>query len=272
VHRHARADPDGVEETRPSGPLTPEQTRLDLADAADPIPVLPRTARRAEAVIAISCGLAFAALTTWIASEGHAVPGLDRHLHDWVLAHRGRWGIDVARAVRWGGMSEVVLPALLVLGTAVGRGRLATRLRSGAGLTVIASAGVYAETRINGLIGRARPPVADWAGAAGGPSFPSGHTTAATLFAVCAAWALLARVRGRWPRRALWAAAALYAAVIGWSRIWLGVHWPTDVLGGLLFGVAWTCGVMAALPRRRWRPPWLAVSTASPQGPHPPRT
>jgi membrane-associated phospholipid phosphatase len=151
-------------------------------------------------------------------------------------------------------MSEVVLPALLLIGSVAAQGRWATSLTSGAALTVIASAGIYVETWVNALINRARPPVADWAGPAGGPSFPSGHTTAATLFAICCAWALMARVPAGWGRRAMWAAAVLYAAIIGWSRIWLGVHWPTDVAGGLLFSLAWTCGIMAALPVRFSRP------------------
>ena len=119
-------------------------------------------------------------------------------------------------------------------------------------------AGIYIETWVNALIDRVRPPAADWAGPAAGASFPSGHTTAATLFAVCCAWALMARVPPGWPRRATYAAAALYAVVLGWSRIWLGVHWPTDVLGGVLFSVAWTSGIMATLPVRTWR---LRVAT-----------
>lgn len=47
----------------------------------------------------------------------------------------------------------------------------------------VASAGVYAGLRINALVARVRPAVADWVGTAGGSSFPSGHTTNATLFA-----------------------------------------------------------------------------------------
>jgi membrane-associated phospholipid phosphatase len=205
-------------------------------------------------ILAASCGVALALVAVWVSRDGHAAPAIDRHIHAWVLAHRATWNITVARTVRWAGMSEVVLPALLAIGTAAARGRMAARLKSGAGLTVIATAGIYAETQINALIGRARPPIADWAGQAGGPSFPSGHTTAATLFALCCAWALMARVQSPRTRRAVWAAAGLYAAVIGWSRIWLGVHWPTDVLGGLLFSVAWTSAFMAALPVRRNAP------------------
>lgn len=262
MRRRITADESSVEDpptVASAAQLADENARLDLADAADPIPVLPQTQRKADAIIFASCGLAFAVLATWISREGHAVPAIDRHIHAWVLAHRGPWNIDIARAARWGGLSEVVLPALLVVGTVAAQGRRPARLSSGAGLTVIASAGIYVETQINALINRARPPVADWAGPAGGPSFPSGHTTGATLFAICCAWALTARVPAGRARRVMWTAAALYAAVIGWSRIWLGVHWPTDVVAGLLFSMAWTCGIMAALPARGWRP-WPAGS------------
>ncbi|MGO8725996.1 MAG: phosphatase PAP2 family protein [Streptosporangiaceae bacterium] len=103
------------------------------------------------------------------------------------------------------------------------------------------------------LIGRVRPPVADWAGAAGGPSFPSGHSTASTLFALACGWALASRVPGRWPCRAVWTAAAVYAAAVGWSRIWLGVHWPTDVVAGWLFGTAWITGSVAVVHALRKR-------------------
>jgi membrane-associated phospholipid phosphatase len=254
VRRGTRAGERRLEDAAPVedvAPISEDAGQLNLADAVDPIPALPRTGRTADAILAASCGLALAVVAARVSRDGHAVPIIDRQIHAWVLAHRAAWSIAIARTVRWGGMSEVVLPAVLAIGTVAARGRPAARLRSGAGLTVIASAGIYVESQINALIGRARPPVADWAGQAGGPSFPSGHTTAATLFALGCAWALLARVQSRRTRVVLWAAAGLYVAVIGWSRIWLGVHWPTDVLGGLLFGVAWTCGFMAALPVRR---------------------
>jgi membrane-associated phospholipid phosphatase len=263
LRRRTPADEHSVEDA-PSvdsaARLADNGARQDGADAVDPIPVLPRTTRNADAIVFAACGLAFAVVAIWISRQGHAVPVLDRDIHAWVLGHRGSWNVNIARTVRWGGMSELVLPALLVIGAIAARGRMAARLTSGLGLTAIASAGIYVETQINGLIDRARPPVADWAGTAGGPSFPSGHTTAATLFAICCAWALMARVPAGWARRAMWTGSALYAAVIGWSRIWLGVHWPTDVLGGLLFSVAWTFAIMAVLPARGrvpGRPNWV---------------
>jgi undecaprenyl-diphosphatase len=86
---------------------------------------------------------------------------------------------------------------------------------------------------------RARPPIADWAAPAGGNSFPSGHTTAATIGAGLLAWAVCRHLPNPAGRAAVWGLAVLYAATVGWSRVWLGVHWPLDVAGGWLFGTGW---------------------------------
>ncbi len=191
----------------------------------------------------------------WVASRGAAVPALDEAIHRWAVTHRDAGSVAVARAVRWAGTTYVVLAALIVIGAASApRGRgLAQRVGSGLLPVLVASTGIYAEIWVNHIISRPRPPVADWAGAASGASFPSGHTTAATLFALSAAWAIAARVPPGGPRRAVWAGAAVYAAAVGWSRVWLGVHWPTDVAAGWLFGTAWAAGCIAAitLPKSR---------------------
>jgi undecaprenyl-diphosphatase len=54
---------------------------------------------------------------------------------------------------------------------------------------------------------------------------------------------------------ALCIGAGAYAVTVGLTRVWLGVHWPTDVLGGWLFGISWTAlaSGLFLVARRRWR-------------------
>jgi len=89
------------------------------------------------------------------------------------------------------------------------------------------------------LIGRIRPFMVNTAvellvKAPSSASFPSGHT--ASSFAVVGAlWAV---------KHPLWKPAAVVAALMAFSRLYLYVHWPTDILGGIVVG--WLCGWFGA--------------------------
>ena len=67
-------------------------------------------------------------------------------------------------------------------------------------------------------------------------SFPSGHATSSMIFYLTLALALT--VGTRWHRAAA-AGAVLLSLLIGTSRVMLGVHWPSDVIGGWAFGMLW---------------------------------
>ncbi|MEU5937591.1 phosphatase PAP2 family protein [Micromonospora sp. NPDC047548] len=104
------------------------------------------------------------------------------------------------------------------------------------------------------LVGRGRPDLLDPVARAAGFSFPSGHTLNATLAAGVLLLVFLPYARGRTAARvALWAAAVLVAGVTGLSRVALGVHWTSDVLGGWLLGVAVVAATSAAFSTWRER-------------------
>lgn len=68
-------------------------------------------------------------------------------------------------------------------------------------------------------------------------SFPSGHATLNTvLFGICAV--LIAHDRSRWAKAGIFTITATYVIAIGFSRVYLGAHWTSDVLAGFLFGTA----------------------------------
>lgn len=229
-----------------TGTLDPSTTAPGDADVVPEVD-LPR----GTGWLALGCGVAMMVLTVAVAREQPSVIDSDVALHGAVLAMRGPLDSAVALGATWAGATYVAVPALIVVGALAPtrRRRWYDRLGSGLLLAGTASLGIYAGLLVNHLVDRARPPFEDWWGAAGGPAFPSGHTTTATIASLLAAWALAQR----WPTRrlALLAAAAAVAVAVGWTRVWLGVHWPSDVLGGWLFGTAWALGT--ALLLERWR-------------------
>jgi undecaprenyl-diphosphatase len=88
------------------------------------------------------------------------------------------------------------------------------------------------------LVGRLRPIVPDPVAMAPGYSFPSGHTLDSTVFYGVMLLVFLPIIPRRLRKPAIGLVIALLAA-IGFSRVALGVHYPSDVIGGWLLGVAW---------------------------------
>lgn len=85
------------------------------------------------------------------------------------------------------------------------------------------------------LFARPRPQLFPWLTAARGWSFPSGHTLTATVLGGLLAWLMGWRLSG-WRQVALWVGAGLWVVLVGLSRVYLGVHYPSDVLASLAVG------------------------------------
>ena len=75
-------------------------------------------------------------------------------------------------------------------------------------------------------------------------SFPSGHALSSLCFYGVMAGLLSARARSVWLRVGIWVIAATLVAAIGLSRIYLGVHYPSDVLAGYLAATVWVGAVI----------------------------
>mgnify|MGYP004533525809 CR=1 FL=1 len=182
----------------------------------------------------------------------------------------GRWpfGWDeaIVRGLRaWGGpgwlrRGAVDLTALgggtvLTLAVVAAAGlMLVRRLPLTAGTVVLAAAsGNLVVDLVKGQVARARPAVVPHLVEVSNYSFPSGHAANSAIV-----WLTLAALAGQVTpaaaaRTYLLVAAALLVGAIGASRVYLGVHWPSDVLAGWSFGTLWALGWWWVLERTRRR-------------------
>lgn len=97
------------------------------------------------------------------------------------------------------------------------------------------------------LIGRDRPQIVPHLTEAGGMSFPSGHSFASAMIYIGMALAFASMSKRHSVRYTLIGSAMVVSALIAWSRVMLGVHFPSDVTAGWLGGAAWAFTAAALL-------------------------
>lgn len=176
----------------------------------------------------------FAALSDEF-SEQSRLAQLDRSVLDWLQLHGSEGGERLFQIVSWLGA-----PVLLLIdgGVAV---VLAVRRRWQSFMlwTVAVVGGVVLDQILKLSFRRARPAVASEFISSGSWSFPSGHAMNSLVTYAVLAYILREYVASARARLAIALAAALLIVAIGFSRLYLGVHYLSDVTAGYLAGGAW---------------------------------
>jgi undecaprenyl-diphosphatase len=199
------------------------------------------------AAVWLAMGLGMSAFVVWAFAElaDGVIEGesqaFDRAVLLWIHNHSPGWLDTPMRLVTALGYYWVVLPLLAgaVLVFYLEGWRLS------AVLLIVSTAGsVFLTTVLKAVFRRARPELFESGYTASFFSFPSGHATVAVGFYGALTLILAYRLRGlaRW---AVVSGGVLLVLLIGFSRLYLGVHYPTDVLAGFLAAPLWVISVGA---------------------------
>ncbi len=228
-------------------------------------------ARLIETAVLASMLLIVGSLWMFVEIADEVGEGESRHFDEWVLrslrtpdgteAIGPRWVLAMARD-----LTALGGAAVITLITACAMGFLALRRKWGALCLVVASiaGGSVVSRLLKSFFDRERPDASFRLVEVSSQSFPSGHSflAAATYFTLAA---LLARTTADRRIKAYFLGnAALLALLIGATRVYLGVHYPTDVLAGWCVGLAWAvlCSLVA-----RWLQKTGAVEQETPAQP-----
>ena len=191
----------------------------------DPMrPHVPRW-RFIVAIVVLAC--------IWLAMLLGGAGPADRAIYEALYAGHRPVMLPVARALTFLGD-----PTLLIGASIIAALWLWHRKRGRAGLVLFAvtlTGRVLSEAQ-KYWIARVRPDVEPHMVVVKTSSFPSGHAASSMIFYLALALLLAGHARYRFTAAALAIALSL---LIGTSRVMLGVHWPSDVIGGWVFGLLW---------------------------------
>ena len=177
---------------------------------------------------------------------------LDLPVTTFIAGTRTGWLTAAMQVITTLGSVPVIAGLVAAAGTLL-------RLRTGSSrplllLATVSAAAAAQDALAKTVVARPRPPALLSVTSAPGYAYPSGHTVQAAVYG-CLAY-LIARSSRAWLAKvAAWAGAFLIAVLVGLSRVYLGVHWLTDVLGAWALAAAWLAfALTAAVTIGRLRP------------------
>jgi undecaprenyl-diphosphatase len=171
---------------------------------------------------------------------------MDTDILLWIHRHSNE-ALDAAFRFSWL-LGTMWFCAPLILLAGVLHLRRQERREAVAWLVLAISVAILTEL-LKAAVGRPRPTLWPWLLPTTGYSFPSGHAIAGAAFYPFLGWLVL---RSRNRGRVGWALGFAIGAFVGVGRMYVGVHWPSDVLAGWAIGLALSFGVIG----------WLARSSA----------
>lgn len=190
----------------------------------------------AGGALAAIVGDEFADLAELVVSRSSTLQTIDQQWHDWAVVARTP-GDTTFFAL----MSVIGGPAVMGIVTAIVIAALFIRNRPrwAIYMAVTAGGGALLNMELKRFFERARPALAEMLRRAHGYSFPSGHAMGSTI--VMGSFAYLAvRVLKTWTRKSAAIAFAItFVAAVAASRVYLGVHWVSDIGAGVSAGLVW---------------------------------
>ncbi|MBL1074728.1 phosphatase PAP2 family protein [Nocardia sp. 2] len=202
-----------------------------------------------RAVTALGVFIAFGAVAWQVVTAGWLTGG-DQGTLNWFVGHRAAGWTILAEEITFFGNPERAVLIAAAMAAFVG-----WRYRSWRGAILVAMT-VATATAVGHIIkravGRERPPVDTRVVDATGMSFPSGHATATAAFVGVAVLVYLRTHKGLVRSVIAVTCGTLAVAVMATTRLYLGVHWLTDVLGGALLGLGVV--LVAAVVQVFWWP------------------
>lgn len=172
----------------------------------------------------------------------------DQQIRSAVHQHASPQLTAAMRGITWLGSWQVLLPAvccllaILILRGMTREARLLLVTVVGAEVLDIVLKLSFRRVRPSPFFGF--PPLNTY-------SFPSGHALVSFCFYGLMAGLITMRVRRKWVRAITWLVAIAIVGLIGFSRIYLGVHYPSDVIAGYIAAIFWMAAVKAVARRNK---------------------